>query len=102
MTKKETTFIFVNTLPEPYYDKMIGNTMQNFTKMVWSGELIEHGIKNKKIEGKLNPHLQKRPPQLKRKRETPIPFSPTTNLRDMLYMPVNLPILQVTYHMFRL
>ena len=43
----------MNTLPEPYYDKMIRNAMRNFTKMVWSGELIEHGIKNKKIEGKL-------------------------------------------------
>ena len=50
--KKETSFIFVTTLPEPYYAKMIGNAMRNFVKMVWSGELIEHGIKNKKIEGK--------------------------------------------------
>ena len=24
--------------------------MQNFMKMVWSGELIEHGIKTKKLE----------------------------------------------------
>ena len=54
LTKKETTFIFVNTIPEPYYDKMIGNAMRNFSKMVWFGELIEHGIKNKKIEGKLH------------------------------------------------
>ena len=27
LMEKETTFIFVNTLPEPYYDKMIGNAM---------------------------------------------------------------------------
>ena len=26
--------------------------MQKFMEMVWSKELIEHGIKNKKIEGK--------------------------------------------------
>ena len=41
----------MNILPEPYYEKMIGNAMQNCVKMVWSGKLIEHGIKNKKIEG---------------------------------------------------
>ena len=52
MTKKETTFIFVDTLPTSYYDMMIGNVMRNFSKMVWSGELIEHAIKSKKIEGK--------------------------------------------------
>ena len=55
--KKETTFIFVNTIPETYYEKMIGNAMQNFAKMVWSIELIEHEIKNKKIEGKFTPTL---------------------------------------------
>ena len=32
--------------------KMIGNAMRNFTNMVWLGELIGHGIKYKKIEGK--------------------------------------------------
>ena len=26
--------------------------MRNFSKMVWSSELIEHDIKNKKIKGK--------------------------------------------------
>ena len=34
LTKKETTFIFVNTLLEPYYEKMIGNAMRNFVEMV--------------------------------------------------------------------
>ena len=33
LTEKKT-FIFVNTLPEPYYDKMIGNSMRNFAEMV--------------------------------------------------------------------
>ena len=52
LIEKETTFIFVNTLLEPYYEKMIGNAIQNFVKMVWSGELIEHRIKNTRIERK--------------------------------------------------
>ena len=36
LTKKETTFIFVNTLLGLYYEKMIGNAIRNFAKMVWS------------------------------------------------------------------
>ena len=59
-----------------YYDKMIRNAMQNFVKMVWSNELIEHGIKNKKIKRKATHVLQRRPPQLKEKRETLMLFSP--------------------------
>ena len=42
----------MNTLLDPYYDKTIGNAIRNLAKMVWSGQLIEHGIKNKKIERK--------------------------------------------------
>ena len=34
LTKKETTFMFMNTLPKPYYEKMIGNAMQNFAEIV--------------------------------------------------------------------
>ena len=48
--KNETTFIFVNTFPRPYYEKIIANAMRNFAVMVWSEELIEHGIKNKKLD----------------------------------------------------
>ena len=42
----------MNTLPKPYYDKMIRNAMRIFFEMVWSSELIEHAIKSKKIERK--------------------------------------------------
>ena len=54
--EKKTTFIFVNTLPEPYYEKMIENAMRNFAEMVWSGELIEHGLKTKKSKRSPHPH----------------------------------------------
>ena len=67
MIEKETTFIFVNTLPNPYYDKMIGNAMRNFSKIVWSGELIEHAIKSKKIEGKTTLAFVKRAALAKKK-----------------------------------
>ena len=68
LMEKETTFIIVNTLSEPYYDKMIGNIMRNFSKMVWSSELIEHAIKSKKIEGKATPTLVKKTTPAKKKK----------------------------------
>ena len=58
--EKETIFIFVNTLLESYYEKMIGNAMRYFMEMVWSGELIEHGIKTKKLE-ELKPPMGSEP-----------------------------------------
>ena len=36
LTEKEITFIFVDTILAPYYDKMIGNAMRNFSEMVLS------------------------------------------------------------------
>ena len=69
LMEKETTFIFVHTLLKPYYEKMIGNAMQNFVKMVWLGELIEHGIKNKKIEGKSTPTSSAKKTNLVKKKE---------------------------------
>ena len=47
---------------------MIKNAMRNFTKIVWSGELIEHGIKNKNIKGKSTstPHTEKATPVKKK------------------------------------
>ena len=75
MLEKETTFIFVNILQEPYYEKMIGNAIQNFTKMIWSRELIEHGIK-KNIEGKSTsiPHAKKATSTKKKKGDAHIVF----------------------------
>ena len=69
MIEKETTFIFVNTLPTPYYDKMIGNSMRNFSEMVWSSELIEYAIKSKKLEEKVTPVPAKTTALAKKKKE---------------------------------
>ena len=59
----------MNALLEPYYDKMIGNAMQNFAEMVWSGELIEHGIKNKRIKRKFMPSPSAKKTTLAKKKE---------------------------------
>ena len=51
--------------------------MWNFAKMVWSKELIEHGIKNKKIEGKSTHALytKKNTPSKKKEGDTYVIFT---------------------------
>ena len=91
---KKITFIFVNTLPDLYYDKMIRNAMRNFTEMVWSKELIKHGIKNKKIEGKPTsaPPAKKAIPSKKKERDAHVIFVYQQS-RGKHLMPASLPIL---------
>ena len=50
MTDKELNKMFFNTLKAPYYDQMIGNSNNNFSDVVFAGEMIENGIKLDKIE----------------------------------------------------
>ena len=92
LMEKETTCIFVNTLSEPYYKKMIENAMRNFTEMVWSRKLIEHRIKNKKIKGYTICN-ENHPNKEKRMR------SPTNNLEGRHLMIANLPLLQIISHL---
>ena len=99
LMKKETAFIFVNTIPEPYYEMMIWNAMRNFMEIVWLWELIKHGIKNKKIERKstLTPSAKKNIPSRK-KREIPMLFLPISNPYGKFSMLTNLPMPQITFH----
>ena len=50
LMEKEMTFLFINTLHAPYYDRMVGNAIRSFTDMVLSGELIENAIRSEKLE----------------------------------------------------
>ena len=50
MADKELNKIFLNTLKEPYYDRMIGNSNKDFSNVVSTGEMIEAGVKQGKIE----------------------------------------------------
>ena len=50
MTDKELNKTFLNTLKAPYYDRMIGNSNNNFSDVVFAGEMIENGVKFGKIE----------------------------------------------------
>ena len=50
MTDKELNKMFLNTLKSPYYDRMIGNSNNNFLDVVSTGEMIEDGVKLGKIK----------------------------------------------------
>ncbi|RDX70004.1 hypothetical protein CR513_50800, partial [Mucuna pruriens] len=63
--------MFINTLPSPYYNKVVGNVASNFADLVVAGERIELDI----IRGKFaqlssNVGLAKRPMPGKKKGET--------------------------------
>jgi len=46
LSDKETIALFIDTLREPFYDKMIGSTSSNFSDVVIIGERVESGIKS--------------------------------------------------------
>ena len=46
----EVTMLFLGTLQEPYYDKLMPTTTGSFANMVKAGNLIDHVIKNGKID----------------------------------------------------
>ena len=52
ITDKEVIMIFMNTLRDPYHDKLVGNATLNFTNLVISGEMIEYAIKSGRIDAK--------------------------------------------------
>ena len=50
MTEKETAKLFISTLKDPYYDRMVGNTTRIFADIVAAGEMIESAMKAGKIQ----------------------------------------------------
>lgn len=49
LDEKEMIKIFVNTLKNPYFNRMIGLQLQFFVDLIPVGERIEDAIKTKKI-----------------------------------------------------
>ncbi|RDX86134.1 hypothetical protein CR513_32569, partial [Mucuna pruriens] len=49
ITKREIVTMFIETLPSPYYDKVVGNVASNFADLVVVGERIEVGIQRGKF-----------------------------------------------------
>ena len=51
LTKTEITVLLTNTLKAPFYGKLVGSAMKDFTDIVISGELIENAVKSGRMEG---------------------------------------------------
>ena len=51
LDEREMIKIFVDTLKNPYFDRMIGLQMQFFVDLILVGERIEDALKTKKIVG---------------------------------------------------
>ena len=50
LVEKEITILFLNTLQEPYYSRLLSNATRNFVDMIMAGNLVDHAIKNGKID----------------------------------------------------
>ena len=49
LTYREINFYFVNTLPSPYYDMLVGNAFLEFGDLLYAVGRIEYGIKKGKL-----------------------------------------------------
>ena len=52
LVETEITMLFLNTLQEPYYDRLMATTTGSFANVVKACNLIDHAIKNGRILGK--------------------------------------------------
>ena len=50
LSKNELETLFISTLREPYYEKLISHTFRSFSRLVIAGERIDEGIKKGKIK----------------------------------------------------
>ena len=50
LIETEITMLFLNTLQEPYYDRLMPMATRSFANMVKAGNLIDHAIKNGRID----------------------------------------------------
>ncbi|XP_052477119.1 uncharacterized protein LOC128032551 [Gossypium raimondii] len=47
---KKTTMLFINTLKAPFITHMLGSATKSFSDIVMTGEMIENGVRNGKID----------------------------------------------------
>ena len=50
LVEKEITMLFLNTLQESYYDRLLPSAIRKFADMIMAGNLVDQAIKNKKID----------------------------------------------------
>ncbi|RDX75369.1 hypothetical protein CR513_44756, partial [Mucuna pruriens] len=49
LSDKEMVTMFINILPPPFYEKMVGNMSSNFVNLLLIGERVEVGMKKGEI-----------------------------------------------------
>ncbi|RDX96821.1 hypothetical protein CR513_20474, partial [Mucuna pruriens] len=70
ITEKEMVAMFIDTVPSPYYDKVVGNVASNFADLMVVGERIELGIRHENFtQSNSNIGFAKKPTQKKMKGE---------------------------------
>ena len=62
--------IFLSTLQDPYYDRLLPSATRDFADMIQVGELVDHAIKTGKIEANVNIGFKKRNFMEKKDEET--------------------------------
>ena len=50
LIETKVTMLFLNTLQEPYYDRLMPTATGSFANMIKAGNLVDHAIKNGKID----------------------------------------------------
>ena len=50
LVEKEKTMLFLNTLQKPYYDRLRPSAIRSFADMIMADNLVDHAIKNGKID----------------------------------------------------
>ena len=50
LVENEITMLFLSTLQEPYYDRLLPSVTRSFADMIMAGNLVDHAIKNEKID----------------------------------------------------
>ncbi|KAF1859042.1 hypothetical protein Lal_00000866 [Lupinus albus] len=93
LEEDEQITIFINTLPNPFFEKMIGNNTSDFNSLIKVGDRIEQSIKAGKIAAEQTVE-SKKPNYAKKKKRKPItclenltnPPTKTTITRDHTHL----------------
>ena len=60
LIETEVTMLFLSTLQEPYYDRLMPTATGSFANMVKARNLIDHAIKNGRIDTQESNSMPKR------------------------------------------
>ena len=78
LIETEVTMLFLNTLQESYYDRLMSTATGSFTNMIKAGNLVDHAIKNGRIDAK-----PKMGNFAKKKEGKPKPYTNKINLTSL-------------------